>query len=270
MNVGADVPLTAFQELRNRNSNTDTAQKNIQVHTLIKDTISSQNFLSDLHNSIANSPLISELCRQITSSPIFVQLISTLVSSKITHCEKQIEKLQLTVDELDNTATELYEYVDQLEMRYNELEQYNKRKNLIIHGIPETLNEHTDKIAMDIAKWIGHSLDEKSIYASHRLPTSNKNIPRPIVVGFLRYSDRQAIIKNRQKLRTHQRYKNVFINEHLSSFNNQLFQYARQNLNKRGIQTRNGNIFYIDSNNEKHRIQSFSDIDKLTRTQHTG
>ncbi|CAF0851984.1 unnamed protein product [Didymodactylos carnosus] len=104
------------------------------------------------------------------------------VSSKIVHCEKQIEKLQSTVDELDNTATELYEYVDELEMRYNELEQYNKRKNLIIPGIFETLNEHTDKIAVDIAKSIGHSLYEKSIYASHRLPTSNKNIPRPIVI----------------------------------------------------------------------------------------
>ncbi|CAF1465181.1 unnamed protein product [Didymodactylos carnosus] len=184
---------------------------NDQLTALIKDTISSQNFLSDLHNLIANNSLISELCRQITSSPIFVQLISTLVSSKIIHCGKQIEKLQSTVDELDNTVTELYEYVNQLEMRYNELEQYNKRKNLIIHGIPETLNEHTDKIAVDIAKSIDHSLDEKSIYASHRLPTSNKNIPGSIVVGLLRYSDRQASIKNRQKLRAYQCYKNVFI-----------------------------------------------------------
>ncbi|CAF1591818.1 unnamed protein product [Didymodactylos carnosus] len=237
-----------------------------QLASAIKQTILSTEFFDSLQQSLASSPLITELCHQITPSDVFIKLFTSTVSSKLIEQQHLIEHLQKTIDDLDESVADLEEQVDKLELKYNELEQYNQRKNLIICGIPATQNESTDKIAVEIAKITGHSLDTKFIYSSHRLPSKTNNSVRPIVVSFLRYSDRRAIIKNRRKLRENQRYKNVFINEHLTPRNNGLFQCVRQKLNKRSVYTRNGNIFYVDSFNQKHRITSTVIIDNLAQT----
>ncbi|CAF0861460.1 unnamed protein product [Didymodactylos carnosus] len=229
----------------------------------VKHTVSSPQFLDSLQQSLVSGPFIAELCKQIASSPVFVDLITSMVSSTLKQQQEEICRLQKTVDDFDETVADLKDQVDKLELKCDRLEQYNKRKNLIIHGVPETQNENTDKIAVEVAKITGHILDEKFIYSSHRLPSKMINAPRPIVVSFLRYSDRQAIIKNRRKLRQYERYKTTFINEHLNSLNNNLFHHARHKLIKHGVYSRNGNVLYIDAHMKIHLLTSYSIIDQL-------
>ncbi|CAF4638611.1 unnamed protein product, partial [Didymodactylos carnosus] len=124
----------------------------------------------------------------------------------------------------------------------NDLEQYSKRKDLILYGIPFKQNENAYDIVLELAASVELQLNKNDFYAIHRLPLSKPGKDKSrqaIIIGFLRFTDRNDFYAARKKLRQIDRYKDVFVNEHLTSLNNRIFQYAKQNLNKQQVFTRN-------------------------------
>ena len=57
------------------------------------------------------------------------------------------------------------------DIHLNELEQYGRRKNLEIHGVPVKPNENTNQVVKALAKHLNVHLDESHIFTSHRLAT---------------------------------------------------------------------------------------------------
>jgi hypothetical protein len=45
-------------------------------------------------------------------------------------------------------------------------------------------------------------LDQRDILAIHRIPSSNKNHPRPVIVEFLTSETRKAVITKREKMKS--------------------------------------------------------------------
>ena len=77
---------------------------------------------------------------------------------------------------------EFEKQISKIENDYKNLEEYNRRDNLELHGVPETGQENTNQVIIKVLASINYKLDEKYISCSHRLPTRGK-IP-PIIVKF--------------------------------------------------------------------------------------
>ncbi|KAH3836756.1 hypothetical protein DPMN_110131 [Dreissena polymorpha] len=142
--------------------------------------------------------------------------------------EQEYDKLKESIQSLDKTILEKNlekenieesirkqgEIIKKLE---NETEQYSRRNNIKIRGLPDTDPRET---ALDSAKKIVQFLKEKDIASlslsdidiAHRLPnTHNKN--RDIIVRFVSRLVRDEVMSQRRKLKN----TGVFINEDLTS-----------------------------------------------------
>jgi len=65
----------------------------------------------------------------------------------------------------------------QLEKQVDNLEQYGRRENLEIHGVPMMQKKNTNQIVKTIAKCFDVPLDDGNISTSHRMTLMSKNRP---------------------------------------------------------------------------------------------
>ena len=76
-----------------------------------------------------------------------------------------------------------------LEVSLFDQQQRARHNNLEIHGIPGAINDtELEKIVIEIIndnKLVEDKLENYEIEACHRLPSKNKNVPKPIIVRFL-------------------------------------------------------------------------------------
>ena len=83
--------------------------------------------------------------------------------SEISQLSNNISNLQLSVNAINNRQVET-------ELQLDQLEQYGRRENLEIHGIPVTKNENTRRIVKDLAISLNVKLDDTHISTCHRMP----------------------------------------------------------------------------------------------------
>ena len=156
-------------------------------------------------------------------SPIMKTLISALVSQirgaikdELKSQEKNFEILTQQIDSLKTELKEKNGYISQLETRIDDLEQYSRRNCLVISGIPETENESTDDIILDLVnKQLNTSLEAREIDRSHRVPGGppriNADKPRNIIVKFTSYNARKGVFEKKSNLKNARN--RIFINE---------------------------------------------------------
>ena len=75
------------------------------------------------------------------------------------------------------------------EEKLDNLEQYGRRQNLEIIGIPQRDDEDTNSIVIEVAKMMGVKVLPEQISTSHRMPVNRKKnldqiANRPIIARF--------------------------------------------------------------------------------------
>ena len=109
--------------------------------------------------------------------------------------EKQIEILQKQASKIEDKNMKADEKVDALE-------QYGRRQNLEIVGIPYTEGENTNHIVTELAKLVEVELKPEDISTLHRLPVRSPSVDNarksfeihtPIIVRFVRRDIRNKI-----------------------------------------------------------------------------
>ena len=125
-------------------------------------------------------------------------------------------EVKLLTNKDENYENRLY----QAEKHLDEVEQYRRRENLEIHGMPMIRNENSNHITKTVAKCLNVELDDSHISTSHCLflnpnnfsGTSNspnqqnrKNIrvpskPPPIIVRFTNRDERNDLFRRRKML----------------------------------------------------------------------
>ena len=113
----------------------------------------------------------------------------------------------------------------------DDMDQYNKRKNLEFYSIPRNPNENTNHIIKAMAKKLNMDLKENDISTSHRLPKSSSNNPPIITARFTNRDIRNLIFQKRKNLIGVRNFgidgmKNLFINENLTPRRKKLFSLA--------------------------------------------
>ena len=100
-------------------------------------------------------------------------------------------------------------------------EQYGRRENLRIHGIPGSKNNQDDgeEIVLKIAKSLNVDVQPCEIQRAHRLGKkiiNNISKPRPIFVRFISHKKRNKILFAKSNLKKTQEFLQVFITENLT------------------------------------------------------
>ncbi len=81
------------------------------------------------------------------------------------------------------------------------LEQYSRKDSVRIFGIPETPNENTNDLVIDLGQEIGVEIKPEDISVAHRLPPKcGKDGNKPIIVKFVQKDTKDKLMKNKRNL----------------------------------------------------------------------
>ena len=122
--------------------------------------------------------------------------------------EDEIKLLKVEAKELKSESTELAEKGVKEALKIDELEQYGRRQNLEIVGIPETDREDTNEIVIKVAKLLNVEIAPEQISTSHRLKSKKKRnsddtrpLSTPIIARFVNRDIRNRLYSNRKLAR---------------------------------------------------------------------
>lgn len=168
------------------------------------------------------------------------------------------EELKIEHNTLKKKSSDLIEKGANEDARIDSLEQYGRRQNLEIVGIPSSNGENTTDIVMKVADLIDVKISPRDISTSHRLKVKNKSQTPPIIVRFVSRDVRNEFYSKRKLIRNAnlnelpvEGVEQVYINENLTSQRKRLFWSTKQKAKQAGFQyywTSNGNIYARKSN----------------------
>lgn len=214
--------------------------------------------------------------------------IETMLEKKI---DKIIDKILLKLDpiiekkinnligaQLDNIQmkqSNLEEENNNLRSRLSQLESEARLSNLVFHGVeeapvPDASRDSAEKEAIQATinlctHTLGLQVTEADISTAYRLPRKGKEKFRPIIAKFNTIRIRNIVYRSGTQLRN----TSIFINEHLSPANAQIYARART-LVKEGKAssswTAGGSVFLMLSEGQDHKpikIVSLSVLLKL-------
>ena len=167
--------------------------------------------------------------------------------------------------------------VEALELESDKVEQYSRRANIHICGIPETGdNENTDEKALSVINnLIGMNppVERHQLERSHRLGRKNdgpgRPRTRPIIVRFAKEKIRDDVYRARTRLKVHnQEHKDrqIFVNEDLTSRRSKLAYETRQMKSSKKITdcwTYNGKVLVKDLSNRIKEITCPRDLQNI-------
>lgn len=221
---------------------------------------------------------IKSLRNELTELSTTVQFVSDKLDSSTKLMENistELAALKKENHELRNNNDRLSSEVDDLKERMRTLEQYTRRNNVEISGIPVTANEDVVAIVKDVGSALGIAVEDSEVSAAHRIPSYRRDRTPSIVVQFHNRSTRDSVIaKFREKkilcaskVNSSFSQQKVFVNEHLSP-NNKLFlaklKQKCRDVNYSFVWCREGKFFVRRSPGEKPiKISSFDELYKL-------
>lgn len=133
--------------------------------------------------------------------------------AEVKDLQSEIRALKKDESESKTTITALQTRNEELEKRANYQEDYNRRNNLRITGIQEQAGETWEETANTVSRLLEAKLQlpPMELERAHRTGPVTPSRPRPVVVRFERFRDREATIRNARKLKG----TGIYINEDL-------------------------------------------------------
>ena len=157
-----------------------------------------------------------------------IQNVISIYETRLSKLEAEFSAAKLEISELKQTSRVLQELISSLQnkptssaeasnvdlkQRVDDLEDRSRRNNLKITGLPEEHSETWEQSATKVLKLIKEKCKvtgKIEIERAHRIGKKS-NRPRPIIVKFLRYQDREKILKSSKNLKDTE----IYINEDL-------------------------------------------------------
>ena len=171
-------------------------------------------------------------------------------------------------------AVDYGEEIEKLKEEINSIQQYLRVNNLEIVGLPAANNGESEETliinALNELVGLDDSVRPEDIDISHPLPSKRKDNKPVHVVRFVSRKTKFAILAAKKRDENKQfkfRNNDVFMNEHLSKTNRELFalsQEKKRALNYKHCWTRGGSIFLRKTDDtDVITISRKSDIDTL-------
>lgn len=206
-----------------------------------------------------------------------VQFISNKFDTFTKELEETKKELKTTKGQVQNLIHEN----DALRKEVNELQQYTRRDNLLLFGMPETPEETIESVVEQVSAAIGMSNVTSDISIVHRLP-ARPGKTKPIVIRFCKRRSRDAwLLKFKEESKKHEDGPGIPLQridpqlpagritagEHLTAFNRDLLNSAREAARHHGFKfvwSRDCKVFMRkDENSYALRINNFNDLQNL-------
>ena len=135
-------------------------------------------------------------------------------------CEKILEdndRLNHEAIEAKKEIWDLWDKIYHLDKDLSQFQQYGRRENIEISGIPESVHANfLEKTVIHILRRIGvYNLNPDEIIGCHRLKKLHKDKPANVIVRFMNRKRAHQCLRNRQNLRWNSEFPNLFIVENL-------------------------------------------------------
>ncbi|XP_041453274.1 uncharacterized protein LOC121406325 [Lytechinus variegatus] len=188
---------------------------------------------------------------------------SSIVNS-LSFLNEKFEEMKLKAEKIEKENRELKEQNICLQKRFseltfqlNELDQYHRRVNLEVAGVPERQGEVPERIVLNIAKHISPELAASDFDVVHRLGSKRQadNKARPIIVRFTTRRARNIMYDGRRKLKTlstkdlgYNSDGKIYLNENLIASTKELMKdvnKARRDAGYKFLWTQNGRIYVL-------------------------
>ena len=241
-------------------------------------TSSGQNFVFE--DSIHRNECVPDNRKQSFSSVVTsskdteVSVLSSnnldSVWNKLEQLEEEIKKVKQENSYLKNNVKKnkkemeiQLEYIHAMKIDLNRLNQYGRRENIEISGIPSTVGDHEleNEVIKILHKMGLSSLDHYGIVGCHRIGKRDRQGNRNTIVRFLHRKDAIFILKNKRNTRLCNElgYYKLNITENLCPAFKSIFEEMKELKNIGSIAkvwTYNGHINYkiTDSDQEKPRV----------------
>ena len=162
----------------------------------------------------------------------------------------------------------LYGEIEDLKIELTELNQYGRRENIEICGIPEKIDHKLEEHIITVLKSVGVTVNSYQIQGVHRIGKKTPSRPRNVVVRFINRKHSFSALKNKNKLNS-SKYKSYYIIENLCPFNKKIFNRLYK-LKKEGeihsVWSYNGSVYAkVEENEEPTQIRHLLDIDDLIK-----
>ncbi|XP_077516752.1 uncharacterized protein LOC144127716 [Amblyomma americanum] len=174
--------------------------------------------------------------------------------------KKDIDDLKERVEKIETqTATE---EIKELKQQLNDLDQYNRRQNLEIHGLKQTDDENLLSKLNDIARELNiEEVTHRDIEAVHRLPSKPPKTPI-VLVRFASRAVKEQWSERKALLRT--KLPDLSFFDNMTSQNRKLLWLAKMRAKERSYQfawQKNGRILVRKKQGEAAiHIKSEDDI----------
>ena len=183
---------------------------------------------------------------------------------KIAELETDIEnrKSEIVEQKLEkeNLVKQMEKNAEIADSKINDLEQYGRRNNLKINGLPESEGDETAEMTADIlieklnGVIGGLNLKPDDIDIAHRLgkkkrPKPNETVyPRRVIVKFHSRCKRDAILRNRKLFKG----TDIYVNEDLTKINQLVLSCVRKKMSDEVEKawSKNGRIMYENKTGE--------------------
>lgn len=209
---------------------------------------------------------ISEIIKMTNNAMLTEENYLDSIANKIfLKMEANIRKI---TDPLIEKINKLEEANEDLQSKLDSLEQYSRRQCLRFYGIDENDNENVENKVLNI---INNNLKLNEVSRNHidrchrtgkKFDNSAQNQgarkPRPIIVKFVSYKQRQLVFQNKKLLKG----SGIKICEDLTKTRLSLMHNVIQKYGYRNVWTLDGSIVF-NHNNKKVMLRTMKDFDKF-------
>lgn len=188
--------------------------------------------------------------------PVMTSMQATIAELKAPKAKPQIPDVPPQIPEAATKAIRKNHY------KWDDVEQYSRRDNIIIRGVPETSGKSTNDIVMDLAFKAGVNVTPQDISTSHRLKQRRASQPSSIVVKFTRRDVRNEIMRKKKNLRNQPDCGSIFFDEHLTSLRHKILMAVKHDDEVEKAWTIDGKIICLmtGGTNRKLTISSPDDL----------
>lgn len=215
------------------------------------DTRNTRDLVKEAVNSIFDDEWKNNLVISVAN------MVNKEICKKVDEINVKMQSLETRLKTLEEENSVLRTENNVLKSDNEKMEQYSRRNNIRIFGIEEKNGETVEDVIMDLfITKMGVEINKENIDRCHRVGATKPNKHRPIIVKFISYKHRQAVLKNKSKLKGTK----CFIREDLTVYRQNLLSQAFANFDNAWAY--NGKIFTVFKN-QSYCIQSNDDLQKV-------
>ena len=156
--------------------------------------------------------------------------IRELIKEVVRELKQELKETKAELKTVKIENERLKQAVNLQVFKLDELDQYGRRENIRIQGVPESFdNKHDgESVVLNIANELNIKIKTDDIQRAHRLgrigPNASK--PRPVIVRIISYKMRNEFLYSKSKLKNSEEFSQAFI----TPLRLQLFNYVKREL----------------------------------------